>query len=141
MKEWFRTLCLGMGIVSYVGSTGCASITPTPPLPSTPVSISTFESVAGKWAGILKRRPPSRKDDWVTVTIHRDGAYHFESVRTIGLMQGEGTFALTDGTLRVETGRGWIMATLYEEEGRRMLSVMAEATDGVKYSADLTPTK
>lgn len=139
MKERLRTICVGIFMMGSAGLIGCAPLTPPPP--STPVSILTIESVSGKWAGILKTIPPSRKDDWVTMTIHREGAYHFESVRTIGLMQGEGTFTLTDGKLRAETERGWIMTTLYKEDGRRMLRVTAEAKSGVKYSADLAATK
>jgi len=109
--------------------------------PSTPVSVSAFTQVAGNWAGILKATPRLRKDDWVTVTIHNDGSYQFKSVRTIGIMHGEGTFTLADGKLRSETDRGWIVATLYEEGGRRMLKAEGATKEGTQYSADLGPTK
>lgn len=77
----------------------------------------------------------------MTMAIREDGAYQFESVRTIGIMQGQGAFTLVDGKLRVESDKGWASATLYEESGRRMLKVEAMAKDGVQYSADLEPIK
>jgi hypothetical protein len=120
---------------------GCAPIEPLPPPPSTQVSVSTFKSAAGKWAGILKATPRFKDDDWVTLTIRDDGAYDFVSVRTIGIFQGKGTFALIDGKLRAETERGWAVATLYEEGERRMLKVAGATKDGTQYSADLDPTK
>jgi hypothetical protein len=48
---------------------------------------------------------------------------------------------LIDGKLKAETERGWTIATLYEEAGRRMLKVEGATKDGMRYSADLDPTK
>jgi len=141
MKEWLRAACFGMLVGVFAGSFGCAPMEQVPPPPSTPVSVSAFTSVAGKWAGILKATPRLRHDDWVTVLIHDDGAYQFKSVRTIGIMQGQGTFTLADGKLRSETEQGRIVVTLYEEGGRRMLKVEGATNDGTQYSADLEPTK
>ena len=141
MKDWFRAACFGTLVGVFAGSVGCAPIEQPPPPPSTPVSVSAFTQVAGNWAGILKATPRLRKDDWVTVTIHNDGSYQFKSVRTIGIMHGEGTFTLDDGKLRSETDRGWIVATLYEEGGRRMLKAEGATKEGTQYSADLGPTK
>ncbi|MGA6826411.1 hypothetical protein ACO9S2_02235 [Nitrospira sp. NS4] len=89
----------------------------------------------------MRATPRSREDDWVTLIIREDGAYAFETVRTIGIMHGQGTFTLTDGKLRAESERGWIEATLYEEGGRRMLKVIGAAKDGVQYLAELDPKK
>jgi len=141
MKERLRALCYGMLVWGVTGFVGCAPIEPLPPPPSTPVSISTFKSAAGKWAGILKAIPPLKDDDWVTLTIRDNGAYDFVSIRTIGIFHGKGTFTLTDGKLRTETERGWGMATLYEEGGRRMLKIEGATKEGTQYLADLTPTK
>lgn len=141
MKDWFRAACFGTLVGVFAASIGCAPIEQPPPPPSTPVSVSAFTSVAGKWAGILKATPRLRHDDWVTMVIHNDGSYQFKSVRTIGIMQGQGTFTLADGKLRSETERGWIVATLYEEGGRRMLKVEGATKEGEQYSADLDPTK
>ena len=141
MKEWLRALCFGLLVGGATGIIGCAPVEPLPPSPSTPVSISAFRSAAGKWAGILKSTPTARGDDWVTLTILDDGSFEFMSVRTIGIFQGQGTCTLIDGKLKTETERGWAIATLYEDRGRRMLKIAGATKDGVQYSADLAPTK
>ena len=142
MKEWLRALCFGVLVGGVTGFIGCAPVEPLPIPPSTPVSVSAFKSAAGKWAGILKATPRVKGDDWMTLTIRDDGSYDFVSVRTIGIFQGQGTCTLIDGKLKTETERGWAIATLYEEGGRRMLKVEGATTaDGVQYSAELTPAK
>ena len=115
MKERLRALCYGMLVWGVTGFIGCAPVEPLPPPPSTQVSVSTFKSAAGKWAGILKAIPPLRDDDWVTLTISDDGGYEFVSIRMIGIFHGKGTFTLIDGKLRTETERGWALVTLYED--------------------------
>jgi hypothetical protein len=141
MKKWLRALCYGVLGVGSIGLIACVPIEPLPSPPSTPVSISAFNHAAGEWAGILKMTPRLKNDDWVTLRIRDDGGYNFVSVRTIGIFQGEGTFTLIDGKLKAETERGWTIATLYEEAGRRMLKVEGATKDGTQYSADLDPTK
>ena len=91
MKEWLRSACFGMMVGVLAVAFGCASVEPVPPPPSTPVSVSAFSGVAGMWAGILKATPRLRQDDWLMVMIYNDGSYLFKSVRTIGIMQGQGT--------------------------------------------------
>jgi hypothetical protein len=140
-ENWLRAACFGMLVGGVAGLLGCAEVSPLPPSPSTPVSLSAFTSVTGKWAGILRATTRTKKDDWVTLMIREDGTYSFESVRTIGIFHGRGTFTLIDGKLRTETERGWGLATLYEEGGRRMLKVEGATRDGVKYAADLDPVK
>lgn len=141
MKKWFRAACFGMLMGGVAGLMGCAQVTPRPTSPSTPVSLSAFTSVTGKWAGILKTTPRTTKDDWVTLAIGKDGAYSFESVRIIGIFHGQGTFTLIDGKLRAETNRGWALVTLYEEGGRKMLKVEGATKDGANYTADLDPIR
>jgi hypothetical protein len=77
----------------------------------------------------------------VTLTICDDGSYDFVSVRTIGIFQGQGTCLLTDGKLKTETERRWVITTLSEEGGRRMLKVEGATKNGVQYSADLASVK
>jgi hypothetical protein len=141
MKEGLRAICFGVLVWMFTGFIGCAPVEPLPPPPSTPVSISAFTSAAGKWSGILKSTPRLKGDDWMTLTIREDGSYEFVSVRTIGIFQGQGTCTLIDGKLKTETERGWAIATLYEDRGRRMLKIAGATKDGVQYSADLAPTK
>jgi hypothetical protein len=141
MKKWLRAACFGM-MVGVLGlAFGCASVEPVPPPPSTSVSVSAFSGVAGMWAGILKATPRLRQDDWLMVMIYNDGSYQFKSVRTIGIMQGQGRFTLADGKLKVENEHGGIVGTLYEEGGRRMLRLEGATKDGTQYSADLEPKK
>lgn len=75
------------------------------------------------------------------VMIYNDGSYQFKSVRTIGILQGQGRFTLAGGKLKVENEHGQIVATLYEEGGRRMLKLEGATKDGTQYSADLEPKK
>ncbi len=141
MNKWVRAASFGILVGSLAGLVGCSQVTPLPPPPSTPVALSAFTSVTGKWAGILKATPRTKNDDWVTLAIREDGTYSFESVRTIGIFHGQGSFTLIDGKLKMETDQGWISATLYEEGGRRMLKAGGETKDGVRYTADLDPIK
>lgn len=141
MKEWRCAIHWGVLVWMFTGFIGCTPVEPLAPPPSTPASVSTFKSVVGKWAGILKTTPRLRRDDWVTFTIRDDGSYDFVSVRTIGIFRGQGTFTLIDGKLKAETEQGWTVATLYEEGTQRLMKVDGATKDGVQYSADLTPTK
>jgi hypothetical protein len=141
MKKWLRAACFGMMVGVLGVAFGCASVEPVPPPPSTPVSVSAFTGVEGMWAGIMKATPRLRQDDWLMVMIYNDGSYLFKSVRTIGIMQGQGRFTLADGKLKVENQHGGIVGTLYEEGGRRMLRLEGATKDGTQYSADLEPKK
>ena len=122
------------GVRMRSGGTGAASSV-------NPGFLSAFTGVAGMWAGILKATPRLRQDDWLMVMIYNDGSYQFKSVRTIGIMQGQGRFTLADGKLKVENEHGRIVGTLYEEGGRRMLKLEGATKDGTQYSADLEPKK
>lgn len=141
MNSWFRGVCYGLLAGVLAGFIGCAPVELPPPPPTAPVAISTFRMTAGKWAGILKAKPRSRDDDWVTLVTGEDGSYEFVSMRTIGMFHGKGTFTIIDGKLTVETERGSAVLTLYEEGGRRMLKAEGATKDGVQYSADLTPAQ
>jgi len=76
MKDWLRTACCGIVPVGTRRLTRLRAGHTNAAAPVHPVSISTFQSVAGKWAGIMRTTPRSREDDWITVTIREDGAYH-----------------------------------------------------------------
>ncbi len=131
-----RTLAL----VGLLLLAACGEMQRPAPRPSTIVPISDFGRVAGTWKGLLKRIPKNPGDDWVEVTITKDGKYKFASFRTIGVFSGTGTFTLKDGKLLDESKEGRAAFTLYEGGGRRMLSVEARAKK-VRYYADLFPVK
>lgn len=141
MTAWPRTTCFGLLLSIGVWMAGCAPTSPVPSPASPPVVLSTVAQVAGTWSGILKTTPHSRNNDWMTLTIRGNGTYHFESVRTVGLMQGDGTFAVTEGQLRMNSEDGWITGRLYENGPSRLLKIEAKSKDGVHYAADLEPRK
>ena len=105
------------------------------------VPIADVSEVAGKWDGLMRRIPPDRRDDWVTVLIAPDGRYEFSSLRTIGVFTGHGQFALKDGKLLSTSERGSVEAVLYEAGSQRMLKANGRAADGTEYTAEVKPAK
>jgi len=89
----------------------------------------------------MRRTPPDRRDDWVTVNIASDGRYQFTSLRTIGVFSGHGEFVLNEGKLKASSERGTIEATLYEAGAQRMLKAKARTIDGMEYAAEVKPVK
>ncbi len=119
----------------------CAAPIPSEAPQWSVVPIDDFEAVAGKWEGILITAPRSRDDQWVRVSIGKDGSYEFASYRQIGVFHGRGTFTLKDGRVTTTTERGTATCTLYTANERRLLRAAGVAKTGVEYSADLTPAK
>jgi hypothetical protein len=141
---WLLTLVL---LTSALGAcTGPHSTTSRVahgPMPSTPVGIADFKTVAGVWEGILHGLASSRDEgDWVMMRIGEDGVYEFASFREIGAFQGSGTLRLSAGQLFLEGPRGGRATfTLYADDGRRLLRADAVAGDGQRLTADLTPKR
>ena len=105
------------------------------------IPIADVADVAGEWDGLMRRIPPERRDDWVTVTISSSGQYQFTSLRTIGVFSGQGEFAVNDGRLKSSSERGSIEAVLFEASGQRMLKANGRTTDGTEYTAEVKPAK
>ena len=103
--------------------------------------ITDVSEVAGKWDGLMRRIPPDRRDDWVTVAIAPDGRYEFSSLRTIGVFSGHGEFAVNDGKLQSRSERGAVEAALYQAGAQRMLRAKGRAMDGSEYTAEVKPVK
>jgi len=119
-------------------TTGCETA-PRPELAWKPVAITDPSQVAGKWEGILRREPPTKAaNDLVTILILHDGRFRFLSVRTIGVLSGEGTFSVVDSGLSFSSDRGSIDMTLFEADNQRMLKTKARSHDGFEYASDLT---
>jgi len=137
VRWFFALLALGWSVASV----GCETVEQHRRPAWSPVSITEISSVAGKWEGILRRLPPTKRNDLVTIVIAPDGKFHFVSVRTIGVMSGEGNFDLTNGKLTASSERGTIEATLFEAEGQRMLKAVGKAADGMEYNAEMTQAK
>lgn len=120
---------------------GCQSAPSEPKRQWIAQPIESFNSVAGKWAGIMLRVPRAREDDWVRVAISQDGKYEFSSFRTIGVFSGRGQFALTGGKLTVTNERGAATGSLLVSDGTRMLRVIGIMNDGTEYTAELERSK
>jgi hypothetical protein len=122
-------------------SHGCQTTEPSAQLQWVQTPIAAVADVAGKWDGLMRRMPPDRRDDWVTVAIASDGRYEFSSLRTIGVFTGHGEFAVNDGKLLSKSERGTVEAVLFQAAGQRMLKAKGRAADGTEYTAEVKPAK
>ena len=129
------------GVVWLMMADGCQTPERSQPLQWVQVPIADVSDVAGKWDGLMRRVPPERRDDWVTVAIAPDGRYEFSSLRTIGVFTGHGEFSLNDGKLQSKSERGTVEAILFEAGGQRMLKAKGRAADGTEYTAEVKPAK
>lgn len=118
----------------------CASSSaPAPQL--TPVAISDFKMIAGKWSGHLVGLASARDDgDWVDMMIREDGTYEYGISRTIGVMAGKGTFTLQDGKLLMAGDRGQGSLSLLEGGGTRVLRGSG-VVRGMPLTGDLRPAR
>ena len=114
----------------------CAGMGATDAL--TPVPITDFKMVAGKWGGLVTGIS-AQHDDWVDVTIASDGKYDFGIYRTVGIFGGSGTFTLSDGKLQSRGDRGGATYTLFQSGTKRVLQVQGALSDGRKVTARLSP--
>jgi hypothetical protein len=118
----------------------CSSMDPKETRRWQPVTIADFNSVAGKWEGLLVRNPRTRDDDWVTVVISNTGAYEFASYREIGVFAGKGKLVLADGKLSAKSEKGGqLTMQLLADSGSpdRILRTEAKDSEGFHYWADL----
>jgi hypothetical protein len=106
----------------------------------TAVPIQDVNSVAGRWSGILYGRPGgARGQDWIELTIQKDGTYTLSSARTIGVFTGSGTVSLADGRLTTEGEKARVTFTLYRRDSRRFLRAEGTTGGGQTLRADLYP--
>jgi hypothetical protein len=105
-----------------------------------PVAVTDLKAVAGRWVGLMDVPGNSNDDQYLEVTVHEDGTYRAKSARTIGLMDAEGTIAVSDGRLLLQGGRGSRgTATLFSREGGRTLMVDMTAPNQGRTTARLRP--
>jgi len=127
-----------LGLVIALGLAGCASSGSA----SAPIAITDLSSVAGKWVGLLEMASARDREDYLEVTIARDGTYRAEAARTIGVMDVRGTVKVADGRLLIQGERGGKgTATLFSQPGQpsRLLQVNGTAADGRPYIVRLRP--
>ncbi|HKT33522.1 MAG TPA: hypothetical protein VJR03_01740 [Nitrospira sp.] len=128
-------------VVSLAMTSGCQPVERSEPLQWLQVPITDVSEVAGKWDGLMRRIPPDRRDDWVTVAIAPDGRYEFSSLRTIGVFSGHGEFAVSEGKLQSRSERGTVEAMLFAAGSQRLLKAKGRAADGTEYTAEVKPVK
>ena len=133
-------LLIGAGVLG-----GCASGSPPASVPAaamSPVAITDFKTVAGRWAGPVTGLAQRRTEgDWVQLTIAPDGTYEFGIARTIGMFGGKGQFTLEDGKLVMAGERGRATYALFEGAGHRLLRASGVLATGEPVSAELTPAR
>lgn len=118
----------------------CASSVPAPQL--TPVAISDFKMIAGKWSGhVIGLAGPRDDGDWVDMVIRENGNYEYGIARTIGVMAGKGTFTLQDGKLKMVGDRGQGTFALLEGGGTRVLRGSGMLYTGTALTGDLRPAR
>jgi hypothetical protein len=106
----------------------------------TAVAIPEFQSVVGRWSGILYGRPgATRGQDWVELALHPDGTFTLASARMVGAFSSSGTMRLTDGKLISEGEKSQVTFTLYQRDGKRFLRAEGTTASGQSLRADLYP--
>jgi hypothetical protein len=134
--SWVRPIVI---VALTVGTlAGCAGMTPTGPAETVVVPIESFDTVKGKWAGIITRSPASRREDLVELTVDGDGSSRFATARTVGVLQGGGKLQLRDGALSSASEHGSATYRLVDRGGQRRLKVDAVDSNGHRYSGELT---
>jgi hypothetical protein len=131
-----RELAWGGGLLLAALALGACAAQSAPPAAS-PVPITDFKMVAGRWQGLVTGLASQRDEgDTVQLTIGSDGTYDFGVYRTIGALTGKGTFTLQDGKLRMQGERGQGVYTLYEGNGRQYLRAEGALSSGMPLSAE-----
>ena len=117
---------------------GCTSSAPRSAAVMVPVT--TLDSVAGTWTGLLEMAGSQDRTDFVELIVDPAGAYRVKSARTIGLLDAGGKVAVGEGKMRLEGARGArAMATLYSDAAspQRTLVVEGATPAGRGFSAKL----
>ena len=124
-------------LIAMLALVACTSA--PPPAPATPVAITDFRMVAGKWVGTVVGLAGPRNDegDWLELTIGEDGTYDFGIYRTIGVFGGKGKLMLQDGKLTGEGERGRATYALSERGGRQSLLAEGVLKSGTTVSGTL----
>src|SRR5262245_24678362 len=109
--------------------------------PGTLVTITDVKMVAGRWDGLMSPETGRERDDYVEVTLREDRTYEAKSSRTIGVMDARGTYQISDGKLLFQGQRSTGTGTLWDKAGQRLLTVAVTTTEGLRYSARLSPKR
>jgi len=143
VRRWSRG---ALGVVALLAALGaCASgggsgRTAGGSAAGAPVAVTDLKSVAGRWVGLMDVPGNSNEDQYLEVTVREDGTYRAKSARTIGVMDAQGTIAVSDGRLLLRGERGSRgTATLFSKEGGSTLMVDMTAPNQSRTTARLRP--
>ena len=141
VDQWLRGLALGALVLAV---TGCASgASSTSAGSATAVAVSDTSAVAGKWTGLMELEGGGSREDFIELTIDRDGTYQAGASRTIGLMDAKGKVTVADGKIRLQGDAGaQATGTLYERAPAtdRSLVIVGAAPNGRRFSVRLRPS-
>ena len=131
---WSGALLL---VALALGACATQSAAPTGSAAASPVPVTDFKMVAGRWQGLVTGLAgPRDEGDTVQLRIGNDGTYDFGVYRTIGALTGKGTLTLQDGKLQMQGERGQAVYTLYEGSGRQYLRAEGALSSGMPLSAE-----
>lgn len=127
------------GVVAVLILAGCAGSPAS--TARTAVAVTDIASVTGKWTGLLEMAGSRDREDFVELTIDRNGAYRAVAARTIGAMDAQGHIVVSgDGTLLFKGDRGsQATATLYTQttQPQRTLLLEGATPSGRSFRAQL----
>jgi hypothetical protein len=106
-----------------------------------PVAITDVTMVTGRWEGLMSPETGRECDDFIEVTLAENRTYEAKTTRTVGVMDARGTYQLRDGKLLFQGERSTGTGTLWDKDGRRLLTVAVTTKEDLRYSARLQPTR
>jgi hypothetical protein len=107
----------------------------------TPVTITDVKMVAGRWEGLMSPETGLEREDFIEVTLGENRTYEAKTARQVGVMDARGTYEIRDGKLVLHGQRSTGSGTLWEKDGRRVLTVAVTTNEGLRYSARLSPKR
>lgn len=157
-QEDFMKQIVGFIVLAFLQlMVACSSVAPWETRQWQPTAVNDFESVAGKWEGLLTSNDPRVLNfDRATLVIDDTGACESAITRTRTRVQGmsvdygvtdvfaeKGKLVLTDGKLSTKFEKGGqVTVQLYVDpaSSERMLKAEGKNSQGFTYSANLKRT-
>jgi outer membrane lipoprotein SlyB len=124
------------GVLTVLLLTGCAgqNVSTT----GTRVAVTDVGSVAGKWTGLIETS--ADREEFLELTIDRNGGYRAVATRTIGALDAKGKVAARDGTMVFKGDSGSeTTGTLYSQPTppQRLLLLDGITATGRRFRARL----
>jgi hypothetical protein len=157
-QEDFMKQIVGFIVLAFLQlMVACSSVAPWETRQWQPTAVNDFESVAGKWEGLLTSNDPRVLNfDRATLVIDDTGAGESAITRTRTKVQGmsvsydvidvfaeKGKLVLTDGKLSTKFEKGGqvtVQLYVHPASSERMLKAEGKNSQGFTYSANLKRT-